>query len=955
MLKTKDHLEIINLLNRFTSDYTRINNLHELAISVESILENIMEIEFSGLYLYDFQEKRLKLLAAKGFNEAELAEAESTAWERHPGYVFRKKEILNIPDTENDPENRSISSSRSFVVRSRLYIPVMNGDQAVGAFGIVSSKKDQFDSETVTILSLICNIAGGIYGNIIAKAEPTNFISIQRDITEQKTSRNEIELITLRLATLMKNLHSGILVEDENRYIVLINKTFCDLFSIPVEPEILMGTDCSDSANQSKHLFHDPVFFINHINQILEQKKPVIGEELELADGRVFERDYIPVFQGEKFLGNLWQYRDISDRKNQEQTVKQQEEKYRNIFANMKMGLLETDNDDIVQDVNHQFCEMSGYSREEIIGKKSVDLLVREEFKQLVNEKSLLRIEGVSDIYQVQVMVKNGDLRWWLTSGGPNFNDKGKLIGTVGISVDITQQKILEHELEIARIKAEESSVAKETFLANMSHEIRTPLNAIIGIIREFSRESLSPKQSLYIKNAALASQHLLSTLNDILDISKIESGQMALVNRPFDLNEVINDAISILTSSAQEKMLKITSGISQMLAPAYMGDSIRIRQVLLNIINNAIKFTEKGLVSVDCIVEGVKDNLHQIQIKVTDTGIGMDEGFVKNIFDKFSQVDFSNVRKYGGTGLGMTIVNELIHLMNGTINISSSIGSGTTVEISFDLERANENELPAITTEEGFNSLKNKKILLVEDNDLNRMVAENLLSYYGILVSEAINGVEAIEKLKTSEYDLILMDLQMPEMGGIEAASIIRQEMKLNIPIIALTANAFKAELDRCMSAGMNDYITKPYEENVLLEAILHCLPPDNNTPLANDDQPGDKKKQLYNFEYLFQFSRGRMDLIKKMTGVFIEQTPVAVEKLRKDFASGDFESIYKTAHYMKSNIDMFGIDDLKQDIRKVESIAKKGLITPELEALIQRIDEVINRVVEELRQEKL
>ena len=421
MLKVKDQLGILNRLNAFTSQYSSIHSMDELAAKVEEVLDDLIDIEFSGLYLFDFNDQRLKLLVARGFNEQELKEAERTAMDRHPGHVFRTKKILNIPDTENDPEQRSISSARSFIVRSRLFVPVMNGDQSVGAFGIVSSQKNHFTDETVAVLSFICNIAGGMYGNILtqselrlasliaqetdnaviitdkdgltqwvnrsfekitgynyeevkgikpgeilqgvetssdivkrigdaiqkketietdllnytregnpywvrlqiqpvfnAQGELTNFISIQRDISEQKKSQDEMESVTTRLSTLIKNMHSGILMEDQNRNIALINKTFCDMFGIPVQPELLLGSDCSDSAQQSMGLFMHPQQFVERIDVILSEKKPVIDEELELADGRIFERDYIPIFVNERFLGNLWQYRDTTSRKKTE-------------------------------------------------------------------------------------------------------------------------------------------------------------------------------------------------------------------------------------------------------------------------------------------------------------------------------------------------------------------------------------------------------------------------------------------------------------------------------------------------------------------------------------------------------------------------------------------------------------------------------------------------------------
>ena len=301
MIKINDQLDVLKRLNRFSQSYAGITTIEQLAATVSDVLEDLLDIESSGLYLYDPWEKRLKLLIAKGFTDDERVEADQTAMERHPGYVFKTGQMLNIPDTENDPDNLTRSSRRSFLVRSRLYVPVLNGSQPVGAFGIVSHQKNKFNEEYQVVLSLICNIAGGVYANILNNAE-------------QKKAHDHLAAIMTRLETLIKNLQSGILVEDQDRRIALINKQFCNMFGIPVEPELLFGADCSDSAEQSKGLFSDPAQFVSRIETILHDKNPVTGEELELADGRIFERDYIPIFLEDKFLGNLWQYRDITAR-----------------------------------------------------------------------------------------------------------------------------------------------------------------------------------------------------------------------------------------------------------------------------------------------------------------------------------------------------------------------------------------------------------------------------------------------------------------------------------------------------------------------------------------------------------------------------------------------------------------------------------------------------------------
>jgi len=780
------------------------------------------------------------------------------------------------------------------------------------------------------------------------------YFAIEEDITKEKETQQKLKEFESRFRLALEKLGDNVWEHDYKT-----GKTF---FSNPFSH--FLGYDFNESNENDKQWWES--VYREDLNLLVENNKKILNQEIDhyALEYRMFHRDgtikwvldrgvVIEKDTDNKPLKIIGTHTDITNQKTAELALKIKEEKYRNIIANINLGLLEVDTDEYIQYANQRFCTMSGYKLDELIGRKASELFVNEEERELIESKNKLRKQNISDAYEIPAITKSGENKWWLISGAPNYNDRGELIGSTGIHLDITEQKKLELDLTEAKNNAETSSRFKELFLANMSHEIRTPLNAIIGMIREISRESLSPKQNLYIKNAVMASQHLLAIVNDILDISKIESGQMILEMRPFSLLDVINETISILFPSAKEKMLQLSSEISPMIAPAYFGDSNRIRQILLNVINNSIKYTEKGKISVECDVIGTLKNSHHLQIKVTDTGIGMEASFVKNIFDKFTQGDISTARKYGGTGLGMAITNELIQMMHGTIRVSSKKNVGTIIEIYIDLEIASENEIEAKTSPESFDSLKDKNILLVEDNDLNRMVAQDLLSFYGIKVFETINGVQAIEKLKESAYDLILMDLQMPEMGGIEATEIIRKVMRLNTPIIALTANAFKAELDRCVAAGMNDYITKPYEENVLMEAILKCLPSTDTAPVIADELLN--KPKLYNLDHVFQFRRGNTDFVGKLIAGFVEQTPAAVEQIKEAWKAGDLNTVQSVAHKIKSNIDMFGIVDLKQEIRSIESLAKENLATPELENLIKRLDDIIKSVVEEIVKEKL
>ena len=766
-----------------------------------------------------------------------------------------------------------------------------------------------------------------------------------------------------RLSTLIRNLKEGVLLEDHHRKIVLTNQKFCDMFNVPLPPEMMTGADCSASAEESKHHFINPEQFVLRIDQILAEKKAVLSEELELVNGLVYERDYIPIFINDSYRGHLWKYQDITERKNHLRTLRLQEEKYRNIIVNMNLGLIETNESGIIQYANQRVVEMSGFTLDELLGKKAVDFLIAPDYRPTVAEHDSFHTSGGSDLYEVQVQTKSGECRWWLASGAPIYNDEGYFVGVVGIYLDLTDQKRLEEDLKIARTKAEESSRAKDTFLANMSHEIRTPLNAIIGMVREFSRETLSPRQSLYIKNAGTASQHLLSIVNDILDISKIEAGQLQLDQRSFSLREVIEDTIAIELPSASDKMLALRAEISSQVAAAYLGDPIRIRQILINIINNAIKFTEHGSVVVRCEVADEQSTSQTLLITVTDTGIGMEPAFISKIFDKFSQEDTTASRKVGGTGLGMRITRELLQKMNGQITIDSEKGRGTTVSIRIELEFINKSDQPQTASSIRYQKLKNKRLLLVEDNDMNRLVATSSLSYFDLQITEAVNGLDAIDKLKQQSFDIILMDLHMPFMSGLEATRIIRGEMGLTTPIIALTADAFKSEIDRCMEAGMNDYITKPFEEEVLFGAILRNLGsgaapvgavvdlPDAPAPERETERGA--AATLYSLEQLMKFSRGNLTDVRQMVELFIQQTPLSLAELRKALESHDLEAVHNTAHRIKPTIDLLAMTDPAGEVRQVETLARIGGGWTELEEAIARLESQLSSAIAQLIQD--
>lgn len=535
----------------------------------------------------------------------------------------------------------------------------------------------------------------------------------------------------------------------------------------------------------------------------------------------------------------------------------------------------------------------------------------------------------------------------------PVYNQKDELDMIIGFGIDITERREAEIELIKAKDLAEQLTNSKDQFLANMSHEIRTPMNAILGMSQQLAKTGLDTKQQFYNETITKAAENLLIIINDILDFSKIEAGKLSLENIGFNIAEVIEKAIRVLNYKAEEKGISVTASLhNQKLSPVLMGDPYRINQVLLNLINNAIKFTEKGGVTISCELTGETITTQKISIKVSDTGIGMDKDFVDRIFEKFTQEDVSVTRRYGGTGLGLSISKELVALMGGHIRVESVKNSGTSISFELELKKGTQADMAvaeSVIIDPGM--LADKKILVVDDNEMNRLVATTILNNYGAIVLEAPNGQACIDYLHADKIDLILMDIQMPVMDGIEATKLIRKDISKTLPIVALTANAIKGANEKYLSVGMNDYLSKPFAEFDLIKICAIWLGKKINFSetekaeiMSNDN--------LYDLSYLNEISRGDNDFLKKMIELFIEQIPASILAMQTAYTNGDLAAVKALAHRTKSSIDTLLIKTLHSEIREIEALAADGQAGARMEELLQRLAEIIPKVIEQLKQ---
>lgn len=482
--------------------------------------------------------------------------------------------------------------------------------------------------------------------------------------------------------------------------------------------------------------------------------------------------------------------------------------------------------------VNEAFCNMTGYSFLEVKGSSGE--ILRKDSKKIFDSGEIINhvLNGKKSFtYENLNYTKSGKVYWALTTLTPIMDVDGHINKVIAIESDISANKKVEQELTLAKEKAEESKRVKEEFLANMSHEIRTPLNGIKGFTDLLVKNKHYPEQEKYLEAIGFSTKNLLAIINDILDFSKIEAGKMEIERTIFYLRDLIESIFNSFVFQAEGKGLIISKEIADKIPESLMGDPVKINQVITNLMSNALKFTEEGSIHLSVEESSRVNNRVDLLFKIKDSGIGIPPNKVNTVFDSFSQASSSTTRKYGGTGLGLAIVKKIVNLFDGEIRVESTEGVGSTFIFNLNLGVA---EDPSIIKEskkpELEMDLSGIRVLVAEDYPMNQLLINETLSSWNFEVEIVENGKLAFEKIRENEYDLVLMDVNMPEMGGLEATKLIREKLdepKRSIPIIAMTAGALKGDKEACINAGMNDYVSKPFDHNELFLKIASYLDP--------------------------------------------------------------------------------------------------------------------------------
>jgi PAS domain S-box-containing protein len=627
-----------------------------------------------------------------------------------------------------------------------------------------------------------------------------------------------------------------------------------------------------------------------------------------------------------------------------------------------------------ITDMNEATVNITGLSRKELTGTDFFDYFTEPQKAREVYQEVFAK-GSVADS-PLTLHHKNGKLTDVLFNGSVYKDDRGNVLGVVIVARDVTEQKRIATELTEAKVAAEMATViaeeakskaedatrtaeaavqAKQQFLSNMSHEIRTPMNAIIGFTKVVLKTDLTTKQKEYLTAIKMSGDALIVLINDILDLAKVDSGKMTFLQIPFRLSLSISAMLHLFTTKIQEKNLELVKEYDKKIPEVLIGDPVRLHQIILNLVSNAVKFTTRGKITVSVNLLSEDDETVTIEFSVADTGIGIPRNKIDKIFENFQQATSGTSRLYGGTGLGLAIVKQLVEPQGGTIKVKSTIHEGSVFSFTLNFLKTDQAAESDIDIVELDSDIKNIKVLVVEDIALNQLLMKTILDDYGFERDIAENGKIAIEKLKTNKYDIILMDLQMPEMNGFEATEYIRSTMKITVPIIALTADVTTVDLAKCRSVGMNDYIAKPVDERLLYTKIIGLVKK-NNLVTSKDETERTHviKVRCTNLDYLTRRTKADPKLMMEMISLYLEQTPSLVEEMKKSLMEQNWSILHAAVHKMIPSFLIMGIDSEYENLAKqVQLSASTQKDTESIPDKVLKLETICAQACEELEEE--
>ncbi|MFE3872536.1 response regulator [Flavobacterium sp. ZS1P70] len=671
-------------------------------------------------------------------------------------------------------------------------------------------------------------------------------------------------------------------------------------------------------------------------------------------------------------------------KKNQELLVQAEQLKKLNtdltvqkLLSEYSLSLIEASHDPLfaispegkITDMNNASVQVTGIEREKLIGTDFFNYFTEPQKAREVYQKVFEK--GFVADSPLILRHKNGNLTDVLFNGSVYKDEKGNVLGVVIVARDVTDQKRIETELieakvfaelatliaEEAKSKAEDAMKAKQQFLSNMSHEIRTPMNAIIGFTKVLIKTHLTDKQNEYFNAIKVSGDALIVLIDDILDLAKVDSGKMTFEQTPFKIATSLSAMLHLFETKIQEKNLQLFKNYDSKIPEVLVGDPVRLHQIILNLVSNALKFTTKGEITVNVDLVHEDNETVIIRFAVTDTGIGIAAEKIPTVFENFQQATNGTSRLYGGTGLGLAIVKQLVETQGGNIQVESKIDQGSTFSFTLPFRKTKAKAKSQTIATQLNSEIKNIKVLVVEDIALNQLLMKTLLDDFGFERDIAENGKIAIELFQKNSYDIILMDLQMPVMNGFEATDYIRNTLKSKIPIIALTADVTTIDLAKCKAVGMDDYISKPVDEKILYSKIVGLVKKPNlekTEKLIEIENSRCKQTKCVDLTYLNNRTKSNPALMMEMITLYLTHTPPLITTLKQSLEAKNWTLLAAAAHKMIPSFAIMGISaNFESMAKKIQELADKEESTTELIDLISQLEAICTQACEELEEE--